>query len=73
MKAIMVNNNKILSLENVKEVELHEGGTGAQRNPFYYGVSIHYMNGECTSSGTTNDKEKAKAWFNKIFEIITAE
>ena len=73
MKAIMVNNNKILSLENVKEVRLYEGGTGAQRNPFYYGVSIYYMNGEHASSDSTSDKEKAKGWFNKIFEIITAE
>jgi len=72
MKAIMVD-NKILSLENVKEVEFYEGGTGAQRNPFYYGVAIDYMNGEHSSSGSTNNKEKAKEWFNKIFEIITAE
>ena len=73
MKAIIVNNNRILSLENVKEVELYEGGTGAQRNPFRYGVIISYMNGEQSSSDTTSDKEKAKGWFNKIFEILTAE
>ena len=72
MKAIMVN-NKILSLENVKEVELYEGGTGAQRNSYYYGVAIDYMNGEHSSSGSVSDKAKAKEWFNKIFEIITAE
>lgn len=73
MKAIMVNNNKILSLENVKEVELYESGTGAQKNPFRYGIAIDYMNGEHASSDSTSDKEKAKVWFNKIFEILTAE
>jgi len=72
MKAIMVD-TRILSLENVKEVEFYESGTGSQRNPFRYGVIVNYMNGESSSSDSINNKEKAKEWFNQIFEIITAE
>lgn len=72
MKAIMVD-NRILSLENVKEVQFCESGTGSQRNPFYYHVLINYMNGESANSEFISNKEKVKEWFNKIFEIITAE
>ena len=72
MKAIMVD-NRILSLENVKEVQFCEGGTGSQRNPFYYYVVINYMNGESANCEFINNQEKVKEWYNKIFEIITAE
>lgn len=72
MKAIMVD-NRILSLGNVKEVQFCESGTGSQQNPFYYHVLINYMNGESANSEFISNKEKVKEWYNKIFEIITAE
>ena len=72
MKAIMID-NKILSLENIKEVSFHYNGTTTMKNVFEYYITISYMNGADALSDTIPGKEKAKEWLDKIFEIITAE
>jgi len=72
MKAIMID-NKILSLENVKEVSFHYSGTTTMKGIFEYYIIISYMNGADARSDTVPGKEKAKEWLNKIFEIITTE
>lgn len=73
MKAIRMNNEVIVVLENVKNVSLHTNGTGAKSNPYYYFIRIEYMNGQSASSPTTEDKSQVLFWFNTIFTIITAE
>ena len=72
MKAIMID-NKILSLENVKEVHFHYNGTTTMKGVYEYFIIISYMNGADARSDAIPGKEKAKEWLNKIFEIITAE
>ena len=72
MKAIMID-NKILSLENVKEVSFHYNGTATKQGVYEYYITVVYMNGADSRSNAIPGKEKTKEWLNKIFEIITAE
>lgn len=73
MKAIMINNDHIISLENVKDIKLVEDGTGSQRNPFRYWVIVYYTNGEDVITESQESKAKVQEYFNKMFQIITAE
>ena len=73
MKAIIVNNDHIISLENVKEIKMVETGTGAKRNPYYYCLDVYYMNGERACTKYSESKAEIQEYFNKMFQIITAE
>jgi len=72
MKAIMID-DKILSLENVKEISMRWNGAYTSDNGLEYFINIIYMNGADARTGAIPGKGKAKEWLDKIFEIITAE
>lgn len=66
MKAIL-EDDKIVSLENVKEVHIVSGTS--RRKEFY--IRVEYMNGECAFLPHTADEAKAKSQLEKIFKILT--
>ena len=73
MKAIMVNNDHIISLENVKDIKLIEDGTGSQKRPFNYWIVVYYTNGEDAITERQESKAKVQEYFNQMFQIITAK
>ena len=73
MKAIMITDSKIISLENVEQVKFITNGSGAKSNPYYWQISVHYTNGNIASTTQFYKKEEASFYFNKIYEILTAE
>ena len=73
MKAIWVENkvaNKIVSLENVKEIELYTSGSGAKSNPFCHTIRIDYFNGENSHLCFEDDLNEAKRTLENIFKIL---
>lgn len=70
MKAIMVNNDTIISLENVKEIHLREEGSGSKNNPRCAWIDIEYLNEELTSTPCLEDVDIVKDWFYKMYEIL---
>jgi len=73
MKAIIVNDDHIISLENVKDIKLREDGTGSQRNPFRYWIVVYYTNGKDVITEHQESKAKVQEYFNQMFQIITAK
>jgi hypothetical protein len=69
----MVSDNQIISLENVREVNFKTGGSGAKSNPYCWWVTVHYKDGDCVATERFACKENAMYYFNKIYEILTAE
>lgn len=73
MKAVMVSDNQIISLEDVREVKFKVDGSGAKSNPYYWRVIVCYKNGDCVTTERFSCKENAIYYFNKIYHILTAE
>ena len=61
MKAFMIKNEQIMSLENIKEIHLSQNSCGD-----YY-IEISYTNGETASSYLTSDIEEAKGWLYEMY------
>ena len=62
MKAIRIEKT-IVSLENVRSVELHQSGSGAKSNPFRSTIVVEYQ-GKC---------EDARVWFSDDMAQTTGE
>ena len=69
MKVLMVN-NKIVSLEKVKSVELREIETGSRSKPFSYLIDIKYINGDNEPLRFQQNKAQATEVFNSIFKRL---
>ena len=73
MKAIKIE-DKIISLENVREVEIHDYGmVNAKRDPYCCWVNITYTDDKIAKSPKWDKLEIAKDWLDKIFTTLTAD
>jgi hypothetical protein len=67
---ILVTDERIVVLENVKDVNLAHSGSGAKSNPYYYYLHINYFGGESVDIEYGTNEKGAKETFNKITEIL---
>lgn len=68
---IITTEDQIVVLNNVKNITLHQMGTGSNRNPFQYWINIEYFKNESTSIDFGQDEKKAKETFKEIAEILS--
>lgn len=66
-------NNKIISISNIKSIELNTYGSGAKSNPYRYEICIEYFGDETNSIGFDSNKACAEKAFEEIFEKINKE
>ena len=75
MKVIRIGKS-IVSLENVREVEIQKLGTGAQRNPRISRIIVSYQ-AQCehtsVSIDDTDGYPKGEKCIEKIFQILSRE
>lgn len=64
-------NNKIVSINNVKEITLQTFGSGAKSNPFQYTIRIDYFGEENVFLEFHSNKALAEQTLEEIFEILT--
>lgn len=68
---LITTEDKIVSLENIKTVELIAGGTGAKSNPYYYNIEIEYKDCKSAFLHFRDNEKKAKETFEKILKILS--
>ena len=68
---IIATEDKIVVLNNVKNVTLYQDGTGSTRNPFEYWINIEYFKNESSSIQFGKDEKKAKETLKEIAEILS--
>ena len=70
MKTIMVNNNMIISLENVKAIHYVKNTRHYTSDPCSAEIRVEYMTGAFVSTGMIDDRELVKSWFDRMYEIL---
>ena len=75
MKVIRIGNS-IVSLENVREVEIQKLGTGAQRNPRISRIIVSYQ-AQCEHTSVniddTDGYPKGENCMTQIFQILSRD
>lgn len=70
---IIVTEDKIVTLNNVKEIEFCHTGSGAKSNPHRYYIFITYFGNEKSRIDFDDDENKAKETFKYIAEILAKQ
>ncbi len=68
---LIATEDKIVSLENVKTVEITYTGTGAKSNPYKYYIAIEYKDASPATLYFAGNEKKAEETFKKILEILS--
>ena len=63
--------NKIVSMNDVKSIELKTFGSWSKSNPFCHYIEIDYFNGENETLSFNVNEDKAKTVLSDIFEKLT--
>lgn len=75
MKVVRIGNS-LVSLENVREVEIQKLGTGSQRNPRISKITVSYQ-AQCEhTSISINDTDgypQGEKCMNQIFQILSRD
>ena len=70
---IIVTENQITALENVRKVKFRTTGSGTKSNPYSYVIVVFYTNDDKVFINFNDKKKEADEAFLKIAEILQKE